>query len=104
MLVDDLNDLARPLVLRPLGSCAIIRAWQRSGSATRAAINGWYGPGAARCSRMCLKSREDPDFPKYPRVPVQACAGYEKRRAAGALAGCVASAARRASISLGLSR
>ena len=28
---------------------------------------------------MCLKSREDPDFPKYPRVPVQACAGYEKR-------------------------
>jgi hypothetical protein len=30
---------------------------------------------------MCLKSREDPAFPKYPRVPVQACAGYEKRPA-----------------------
>jgi hypothetical protein len=28
---------------------------------------------------MCLKSREDPAFPKYPRVPVRACAGYEKR-------------------------
>jgi hypothetical protein len=28
---------------------------------------------------MCLKSREDPDFPKYPRVPVEACAGYEPR-------------------------
>ncbi len=27
---------------------------------------------------MCLKAREDPAFPKYPRVPVQACAGYEK--------------------------
>ena len=27
---------------------------------------------------MCLKSREDPDFPKYPRVPVAACTGYEK--------------------------
>jgi len=27
---------------------------------------------------MCLKSREDPRFPKYPPVPVTACAGYEK--------------------------
>jgi hypothetical protein len=27
---------------------------------------------------MCLKSREDPGFPKYPRVPVTACAGYAK--------------------------
>jgi hypothetical protein len=28
---------------------------------------------------MCLKAREDPDFPKYPRVPVRACSGYERR-------------------------
>jgi hypothetical protein len=28
---------------------------------------------------MCLKSREDPDFPKYPRVPVRECSGYERR-------------------------
>jgi hypothetical protein len=28
---------------------------------------------------MCLKSREDPVFPKYPRVPVSACSGYEQR-------------------------
>jgi hypothetical protein len=28
---------------------------------------------------MCLKSREDPDFPKYPRVPVEACTGYHRR-------------------------
>jgi hypothetical protein len=28
---------------------------------------------------MCLKSREDPAFPKYPRVPVEACTGYERR-------------------------
>jgi hypothetical protein len=27
---------------------------------------------------MCLKSREDPAFPKYPGVPVTVCAGYEK--------------------------
>jgi hypothetical protein len=25
---------------------------------------------------MCLKAREDPAFPKYPRLPVTACAGY----------------------------
>jgi hypothetical protein len=28
---------------------------------------------------MCLKSREDPAFPKYPRVPVTACPGYERK-------------------------
>ena len=28
---------------------------------------------------MCLKSREDPAFPKYPRVPVEACDGYERK-------------------------
>jgi hypothetical protein len=40
-----------------------------------------------RCSRriesergsvffMCERSRTDPAFPKYPRLPVQQCAGY----------------------------
>jgi hypothetical protein len=28
---------------------------------------------------LCLKSREDADFPKYPRVPVTACTGYLKQ-------------------------
>ena len=28
---------------------------------------------------MCLKSREDPAFPKYPRVPVTSCPGYERK-------------------------
>lgn len=28
---------------------------------------------------MCLRSREDPAYPKYPRVPVMACAGFEQR-------------------------
>ncbi len=26
---------------------------------------------------MCLRAREDAAFPKYPRVPVLACPGYE---------------------------
>ena len=28
---------------------------------------------------MCLLSRSDPRFPKYPRVPVLACEGYSGR-------------------------
>ena len=28
---------------------------------------------------MCLLSREDPRFAKYPRVPVLACSGYSGR-------------------------
>jgi len=26
---------------------------------------------------MCQRSAADPDFPKYPRLPVLRCAGYE---------------------------
>ena len=35
----------------------------------------------ARGSRflMCLRSREDARFPKYPPLPVLRCAGYEAR-------------------------
>jgi len=29
---------------------------------------------------QCLKSFEDPRFPKYPQLPVLACAGYQKQR------------------------
>jgi hypothetical protein len=28
---------------------------------------------------MCLKSREDKTFPKYPRIPVTACPGHERK-------------------------
>ena len=28
---------------------------------------------------MCLLSKTDPRFPKYPRLPVMACEGYSKR-------------------------
>lgn len=28
---------------------------------------------------FCAKSETDPRFPKYPRLPVLACVGYEKR-------------------------
>lgn len=28
---------------------------------------------------QCLKSLEDPTFPKYPRLPVLECAGYERK-------------------------
>jgi hypothetical protein len=28
---------------------------------------------------MCERSKTDPSFPKYPRLPVQRCRGYEER-------------------------
>ena len=28
---------------------------------------------------LCERSRTDPDFPRYPRLPVAACTGYEER-------------------------
>ena len=28
---------------------------------------------------MCLRAKADPAFPKYPRIPVAACPGYERR-------------------------
>ena len=29
---------------------------------------------------MCLRHKTDPAYPKYPRLPVMACAGHEPRR------------------------
>jgi hypothetical protein len=30
---------------------------------------------------LCERSRQDPAFPRYPRLPVPECAGYERRSA-----------------------
>ena len=77
MLVDDLNDLARPLVLRP-GSVRDHPPMGAFGLCDTCRYQRLVRTGRGSLFSMCLKSREDPDFPKYPRVPVQACAGYEK--------------------------
>ena len=29
---------------------------------------------------MCLRSKTDERFPKYPRIPVESCPGYERKR------------------------
>jgi hypothetical protein len=29
---------------------------------------------------MCERSKTDPAYPKYPRLPVLECAGFEKRK------------------------
>jgi hypothetical protein len=29
---------------------------------------------------LCGRSTTEPDFPKYPRLPVLSCSGYERRR------------------------
>ena len=28
---------------------------------------------------MCLRSKDDPRYDKYPRIPVGSCPGYERR-------------------------
>lgn len=28
---------------------------------------------------MCERSKTDPSYPKYPRIPVLTCAGFERR-------------------------
>ena len=33
---------------------------------------------------LCERSSTDPRFPKYPRLPVTRCAGYEEKRSAKA--------------------
>ena len=32
---------------------------------------------------MCLRHRTDERFPKYPRLPVERCPGYERREVSG---------------------
>ncbi len=32
---------------------------------------------------MCLRHRTDARFPKYPRIPVERCVGYERRELSG---------------------
>ena len=32
---------------------------------------------------MCLRSRSDERYPKYPRVPVESCPGHEPRALSG---------------------
>jgi hypothetical protein len=31
---------------------------------------------------LCARSRSEPDYPRYPRIPVLRCAGYEPVRSA----------------------
>lgn len=32
---------------------------------------------------LCLRSREDPAYPRYPRIPVLECRGYEPAAGSG---------------------
>ncbi len=37
--------------------------------------------GRGSAFSLCRRSKADPSYSKYPRVPVLRCAGYEKRKA-----------------------
>lgn len=43
-------------------------------------IHGKTVKGARTVFWMCARSRFDPRFPRYPRLPVLECAGYEAAR------------------------
>jgi hypothetical protein len=32
---------------------------------------------------LCRRSRTDPTFPRYPRLPVRQCTGYERKESGG---------------------
>jgi len=51
----------------PVGLCATCRH-QRIVRTTRGSVFS-----------LCERSRTDPAFPKYPRLPVLSCAGFERR-------------------------
>jgi hypothetical protein len=64
-------------------------------SSKTAATGGASGPSAGLCDScvhqqlvrntrgstfsLCRRSREDPAFPRYPRLPVLGCPGFERR-------------------------
>ncbi len=63
---DTLQD-AQPAV----GLCASCRHARRTGNERGSSF--W----------QCLRSQADPEFPRYPRLPVRACRGYERHGATG---------------------
>lgn len=32
---------------------------------------------------LCKRSKDDPSFPRYPRIPVRECRGFEPRQVSG---------------------
>jgi hypothetical protein len=57
------------------------RTMDRFGLCDRCRHQRLVRTGRGSVFTMCLKAKSDPAFPKYPRVPVTACTGYERRAA-----------------------
>jgi hypothetical protein len=64
----------------PHGDTSSPRAGLCSGCAFQRLVGNTRG---SRFS-LCERSKIDPAFPKYPRLPVLACRGYEPRGPSGA--------------------
>jgi hypothetical protein len=80
MVVAHLNDFARPLVLRP--PCVRDHSrMERFGLCDTCRHQRLVRTGRGSLFTMCLKSKDDATLPKYPRVPVTACHGYESGEA-----------------------
>ena len=53
---------------RPQAGLCDSCAWQRLVPNTRGSVFS-----------LCERSKSDPSFPRYPRLPVESCTGYERR-------------------------
>jgi len=58
-------------------------ASQPAGLCDRCAHQRVVRTGRGSRFSLCERSKSDPAFAKYPRLPVLACGGYEPRPAAG---------------------
>ena len=78
---------AQPVIVPDPAGCGCDRCHtgrrcpgRRQACATRAATSAWCATRGARTFSLCERSKTDPAFPRYPRLPVIECAGYEPRR------------------------
>src|SRR6185436_16399658 len=64
--------------LRPLTCVSASLTCVRAGLCDTCAHQKIVRSGRGSVFSMCLRHRTDDRFPKYPRIPVERCPGYEK--------------------------
>ena len=65
--------------IRPLSSVSESLSRVRAGLCDSCKHQKIVKSGRGSLFSMCLRHKTDDRFPKYPRIPVERCPGYEKR-------------------------
>ena len=79
---------SKKIVLRPLGRIGVARTTLRGVPPLHAGLcdacrhQKLIGNTRGSTFSMCERSKTDDRFPKYPRLPVGECPGFERREAA----------------------